>query len=136
LELVRYIHLNPVRAKMVKRPAEWRWSGHGDYLGNEKRGLIDSGPVMGELKTAARYEAFIREGAKVNYRGEWRPGDGAPFLGPERFVKKYRQRNSPAVHLPALVADGFTQERCGQVESFRRDIASQRPAGKGSHCSG
>ena len=88
LELVRYIHLNPVRAKMVKRPGKWTWSGHREYLGTEKRGLIDSGPVMGELRTAARYEAFIRDGAKVNYRAEWHPGDGAPFLGPERFVKK------------------------------------------------
>jgi REP element-mobilizing transposase RayT len=88
LELVRYIHLNPVRATMVKRPSDWRWSGHGEYLEKEKRGLIDSGPVMGELRTVARYEAFIREGAKVNYRAEWHPGDGAPFLGPERFVKK------------------------------------------------
>jgi hypothetical protein len=43
---------------------------------------------MGELRTAARYEAFIRDGAKVNYRAELHPGDGAPFLGPERFVKK------------------------------------------------
>src|SRR5262245_2379405 len=32
LELVRYIHLNPVRAKMVKRPGEWQWSGHGEIL--------------------------------------------------------------------------------------------------------
>jgi putative transposase len=88
LELVRYIHLNPVRAKIVKRPGEWQWSGHGEYLGKEKRGLIDSGPVMGQRRTAARYEAFIRDGAKVNYRAEWHPGDGAPFLGPERFVKK------------------------------------------------
>ena len=34
MELVRYIHLNPVRASLVKRPIEWRWSGHGEYLGN------------------------------------------------------------------------------------------------------
>ena len=31
LELVRYIHLNPVRAKMVQRPGDWPWSGHGEY---------------------------------------------------------------------------------------------------------
>jgi len=79
LELVRYIHLNPVRAEMVKRAGEWRWSGHREYLGKEKSGLIDSRPVMEEFRTAARYEAFIREGAKVNYRAEWHPGDGAPF---------------------------------------------------------
>jgi REP-associated tyrosine transposase len=95
LELVRYIHLNPVRAKLVKRPSDWRWSGHTEYLGNEKSELIDAGPVLGELKTAARYEAFIREGAKVNYRAEWHPGDGAPFLGPERFVKKLAKEMIP-----------------------------------------
>ena len=37
LELVRYIHLNPVRAGLVKRPIEWSWSGHGEYLGRDKR---------------------------------------------------------------------------------------------------
>jgi putative transposase len=34
--LVRYIHLNPVRAGMVKEPEEYRWSGHRAYLGLEK----------------------------------------------------------------------------------------------------
>lgn len=55
------IHLNPVRAAMVNRPGDWRWSGHGEYLGKEKRGLIDFRPVMRVSKTVARYEAFIRE---------------------------------------------------------------------------
>lgn len=33
LELVRYIHLNPVRAKMAALPAEYPWSSHPVYLG-------------------------------------------------------------------------------------------------------
>ncbi len=32
-ELVRYIHLNPVRAKMVRRPEDYVWSSHRAYLG-------------------------------------------------------------------------------------------------------
>lgn len=88
LELVRYIHLNPVRARLVKRPGEWKWSGHTAYLRKEKRGLINSGAVMGMIGTPARYEAFVREGVGVRYRPEWHPGDNAPFLGTERFVKK------------------------------------------------
>jgi len=31
----------------------------------------------------------------VNYRAEWHPGDGAPFLGPERFVKKIVKETIP-----------------------------------------
>ena len=32
-ELLRYIHLNPVRAHMVADPADYRWSSHNNYLG-------------------------------------------------------------------------------------------------------
>lgn len=114
LELVRYIHLNPVRAKIVKWPGEWAWSGHGEYLGKEKRRLIDAGPVREELKTIARYEAFIRDGLKEEYRPEWHPGDQAPFLGPERFVKKLsKEKRSP----PLL--RGLT------LESLLRNVAKR-----------
>ncbi len=87
LELARYIHLNPVRAGLVRRPGEWKWSGHGEYLGREKRGLLDPGPVMGGFRTPAQYEAFVREGSKRGYRAEWHPGESAPFLGVEELVK-------------------------------------------------
>lgn len=88
LELVRYIHLNPVRAGLVRRPGEWKWSGHREYLRKQKRGLIRPGPVMAQLKTAARYEAFVRDGIKQGYRSEWHPGDSKPFLGVEEFVDR------------------------------------------------
>jgi REP element-mobilizing transposase RayT len=32
LELVRYIHLNPVRAHLVDSPQQWRWSSLASYL--------------------------------------------------------------------------------------------------------
>ena len=33
-EKVRYIHENPVKAGLVKRPEEWAWSSVHDYLGH------------------------------------------------------------------------------------------------------
>jgi hypothetical protein len=30
---VEYIHLNPVRAGLVKRAEEWQWSSVHDYMG-------------------------------------------------------------------------------------------------------
>ena len=100
IEITIYWNWSDIFISIVSEP---RWSssqenGHGvvtEYLGKEKRGPIDSGPVMGQLRTAAGYEAFIRDGAKVNYRAEWHPGDGAPFLGPERFVKKIARESVP-----------------------------------------
>jgi putative transposase len=43
---VEYIHLNPVRAGLVGRPEDWRWSSYNEYAGmsadeqNERCGLI------------------------------------------------------------------------------------------------
>src|SRR6266550_2449080 len=56
-ELVRYIHLNPVRAKMVSKPEEYQYSGHRAYLGLEAAGVVDVDPVLrhfGAKKEAAR----------------------------------------------------------------------------------
>src|SRR6187200_2562137 len=33
LELIRYIHLNPVRARLVSSPAEYPWTSHHAYVG-------------------------------------------------------------------------------------------------------
>jgi len=104
LALVRYIHLNPVRAGLVKRPGDWQWSGHGEYLGRVQRRLIEPGPVRGQLPTPARYEAFVREGMKEGYRAEWHPSESAPFLGTEQFVKRVakRRESSFVPHPPSL----------------------------------
>ena len=40
LELVRYIHLNPVRARMVQAPSEYRWSSHHVYAGTAEQAWV------------------------------------------------------------------------------------------------
>jgi hypothetical protein len=35
-QLSRYIHLNPVRAKIVKNPGDYPWSSHRAFIGEEK----------------------------------------------------------------------------------------------------
>jgi len=32
-EKAEYAHLNPVRAGLVSRPEDWRWSSHNEYAG-------------------------------------------------------------------------------------------------------
>jgi len=41
LELLRYIHLNPVRACILSSPEQYRWSSHRVYLGKARsRGCV------------------------------------------------------------------------------------------------
>lgn len=41
LEASRYIHNNPVKAKMVKQPEQYFWSSFNDYLGLHKNPVAD-----------------------------------------------------------------------------------------------
>ena len=41
--LLRYIHLNPVRAGLVKRPEDWAWSSYREYLEPREGTLADTG---------------------------------------------------------------------------------------------
>ncbi|HEX9707151.1 MAG TPA: transposase [Steroidobacteraceae bacterium] len=51
LALVRYIHLNPVKAGLIADPADYRWSSHQDYIGRVRRPWVKTGFVMGMLAT-------------------------------------------------------------------------------------
>jgi len=66
LALVRYIHLNPVRARMVSDPREHLWSSHGAYLGTPGPGWLCIEPVLGLLGPSAdvaraAYRRFMNE---------------------------------------------------------------------------
>ena len=63
-KLVRYIHLNPVKANMVASADEYEFSSHRAYLGIEPYGVVDVDPVLrrfGPQKKRAheRYAAFM-----------------------------------------------------------------------------
>lgn len=91
LELVRYIHLNPVRTGLVRMPSEWKWSGHREYLDLDKRGLIDQNAVLnyfgeeGEL-TFSRYAAFVNEGIALGHKKELYPREKESYLGDHKFA--------------------------------------------------
>ena len=40
LTLIRYIHQNPLKAKMVNSLSEYKWSSYSDYISNKKE-IID-----------------------------------------------------------------------------------------------
>lgn len=46
LGLVKYIHLNPVRAGLVSSPENYLWSSHRAYLGMQKNGWVTTRGVL------------------------------------------------------------------------------------------
>ncbi len=77
-ELVRYIHLNPLRSGVVMTIAElnnYLWTGHSDIVGTTKKDWYIVEEVLslfGEKKEAARknYLSFIEDGRKMGRRAD------------------------------------------------------------------
>jgi REP element-mobilizing transposase RayT len=92
LELTRYVVLNPVRAGMVKNPADWRWSSYRASVGLEPAaswlavdGLLAQFATRRSL-AEQRYAKFVAEGIKAV--SPWSNLKGQVFLGDEHFVKR------------------------------------------------
>ena len=96
-ELLRYIHLNPVRAKLAKEALAWKWSSHGEYVGGVKSNLIDKELPLSlfhkEVAASRRlYERFIRDGLEMGHNEEFYPSPSTPCLGEQSFIENYQER--------------------------------------------
>ena len=58
LETSRYIHLNPIKANMVKKPDEYKWSSYSMYIGKEKERLINSQKILAYFKKDNQRELY------------------------------------------------------------------------------
>ena len=136
LELVRYIHLNPVRAGVVRFAEDYPWSGQRAYLGLEVLPWLSSDWTLSrffpDLTKARRgYAEFVNEGRAEGRRDEFHSGtcDGR-ILGDDRFAEevlhRVNERDRPPVRLPALIEAVCTQY--GLTPEALRAPGKSRPA--------
>ncbi|MBU2514192.1 transposase [bacterium] len=94
LELIRYIHLNPVRSNLANSLDDYRWSAHKAYLGKAKCDWLSTDWVLRRFnrkKSEARkaYQRFVLSGLDEKYRKEFHTGNkGGVVLGDDEFVIK------------------------------------------------
>ncbi|HEY5560585.1 MAG TPA: transposase [Clostridiaceae bacterium] len=64
LDTSRYIHLNPVKAKMVEKAENYTWSSYAAYLGSREDKVIDKKIILSYFKDKSidLYKKFIEEG--------------------------------------------------------------------------
>jgi REP-associated tyrosine transposase len=119
LELTRYIHLNPLRARMVKNFKElgfYPWSGHSAIMGRQKRGWQDVGTVLGyygrrKRRAIAAYEDYVREGIEKGRRPELVGGGLIRSLGGWSEVLSLRRRGEKTASDERILGSGEFIER-------------------------
>ncbi len=96
LGLVRYIHLNPVRAKIVKEPHEYKWSSHKDYMKGHNS-FIDTDRVLRlfseRISHAIRlYRDFVKEAMRTGKEDAFYKAACQQILGDEKFIEKVEKK--------------------------------------------
>jgi len=148
----RYIHLNPVRARLVERPEEWAWSSYRGYHRASiqlpwvtyNRVLREFGRNADEARRA--YRRFVAEGIETKLEAPWASAVEGLIVGGDSFVKKVRgmlsgrrrDRSLPMVEAlrprPSLsriieaVIDEFEADRTTWSPGRRNEDASRAAA--------
>ena len=81
LETSRYIHLNPVRAKMTEKPENYEWSSYSMYIGNQKEDLIHSGQILSYFISNGResYKTYVESVKLETTPGAWKKRKKIPL---------------------------------------------------------
>lgn len=58
--LTRYIHLNPVKARLAARPEDWEFSSYREYAGLRSGTLPKLEVVRRQLGSEAAYQTFLK----------------------------------------------------------------------------
>jgi len=94
LELCRYIVLNPLRANMVEKLEDWRWSSYMACAGYEK-GLdcLATNWILSQFgstiaQATANYRDFVLAG--ISKESPWEKLKGQIYLGNDKFIEQIK----------------------------------------------
>jgi putative transposase len=61
IHLCRYVHRNPVDAKLVKSPEEWPYSDYSQWAGTTESKNVDVDFIKSIFNSAKEYGTFVKE---------------------------------------------------------------------------
>jgi putative transposase len=138
LALVRYIHLNPVRAKLVKTMEEldlYPWSGHGMMIGKGEYPWMDRAYILGQFartkgKAIRAYHRFVQDGLAEGRRPELTGGGLIRSQGGWSQVVALRGRGGKELSDERILGSGEFVEKILQ-EAEERQLRQMKLRQKG-----
>ena len=122
LELVRYIHLNPLRAEIVMDMEQlkgYQWTGHSVLMGRRKNEWQETEEVLERFgrkqgKAREKYEEFVNDGISLGKQRKYAGGGLIRSAGGIEEVLKNRRAKTPELSDERILGGG------GFVESVLR----------------
>jgi REP element-mobilizing transposase RayT len=127
LEVIRYIHLNPLRAAVVsdlKGLDQYPWSGHAALIGTLDYLWQDTQEVLRQFaptvrRARAAYREFVADGQSQGHRPDLQGGGLVRSLGGWAAVKELRRGQEAYTGDPRILGTSMF------VERFRSELEAQ-----------
>lgn len=104
LQVSRYIHLNPVSARIVERPQDFRWSSYGSYLKGKVLTGFKTESVLGYFNGSTsqqlrQYRDYVEGDGSEKTRNPAPQVIKQLFIGDDDFAEAIRRKgNRSSVH--------------------------------------
>ena len=135
LELMRYIHLNPVRASVVKSPDESTWSSHGAYIGMspapkwlEMNAVLSLFGTQPDIAMRSFHE-FVLDGISLK-RSEILSGN--QWM---EYAAELRHRSNTTIPVSDFIvgSDGFIESTIRKLDPATPNVVLRDTDGKSRH---
>lgn len=105
LQVSRYIHLNPIDAKMIQHLDDYPWSSYPAYIGQSKiPPWLYTGEILARFQPNSQphkgYHEFVMQGVDEELKRFYGKGNMVPYLGSDSFrdwAYQHRQTDSKAL---------------------------------------
>ncbi len=124
-ELVRYIHLNPLRAKLVESLVKldrYRWCGHSVLMGRIKGDWQDRDYVLKWFGSKKAYRQFVKKGIDEGHRPDLVGGGLIRSYGGWSAVKEMRRLGVREKSDERILGKGEFVEQLIQRSDKRRKV--------------
>ncbi len=139
-ELIRYIHLNPVRAGLVETPQDYRWSSHRAYINQDHFCWLASNVGLEyfhrpEIPAAEAFHQFVLAGIGREPSVDFSRGNAEGILGREVFIDKIMQQlYTPAEsRLVQTDIDALVSVIADRYGVHQDELQTSKPDRKSSH---
>ena len=127
--LVRYIHLNPVRAGIVTSPEDYLWSGHNAYLGANPISWVERDYVLkrySEVRETAvkRYNEHIHTQIDTEQEVDFKIGIESGIIGDDTFIKDCIEVKFAKVRNLNITTSSLIDQLCSSDNISESEIIS------------
>lgn len=141
LELIRYLHLNPIRAGIVTHPADYPWSSHQIYVGKKKAKWVETELILSQFgkkkrESVKRYQKFILDGLGMKHREDYYKVVDQRYLGDDTFIdqiskkRKEYEKEGPILRIPLVEIEDLVCHRMGMTREILHSASRYRKAVK------